>query len=45
MEGSLQDIMATVLQKLPKPVQKQARLMLLPFSKPQGSPAADASTQ
>jgi hypothetical protein len=45
MEASLQAIMATVLQKLPKPMQKQARLLLLPFSKPQGSPAADASMQ
>lgn len=45
MEGSLQAIMGTVLQKLPKHMQKQARLMLLPYSKPQGNVAADAGTQ
>lgn len=45
MEGSLQDMMATILLKLPRDMQKQARLMLLPFSKQQGSPAAAASAE
>lgn len=40
MEESLQSVMATILQKLPRDMQKQARLLLLPYSKRPDSPAA-----
>lgn len=40
MEQSLQSVMATILQKLPRDMQKQARLLLLPYSKQPDSPAA-----
>jgi hypothetical protein len=40
MEESLQSVMATILQQLPRDMQKQARLLLLPYSKRPDSRAA-----
>lgn len=40
MEQSLQSVKAKILQQLPRDMQKQARLLLLPYSKQPGSPAA-----